>query len=96
LKGRPIHVDKALGFWKYQDNHTAVPDEEFWHPQKATRPPDGSVLYKPTNTRYRNTYPELEYVEDAAFQSPYFIPGKSENLPTHLRPVLEVSPLATP
>jgi hypothetical protein len=36
------------------------------------------------------------YVEDAAFQSPYFIPGKSENLPAHLRPVLEVSPLATP
>jgi hypothetical protein len=110
-KGRPIHVDKALGFWKYQDDHTAVPDEEFWHPQKATRPPDGSVFHKPTNTHYRNTYevwfdkrfdrwitrcPELEYVEDAAFQSPYFIPGKSENLPTHLRPVLEVSPLATP
>jgi hypothetical protein len=111
LKGRPIHVDKALGFWKYQDDHTAVPDEEFWHSQKATRPPDGSVLYKPTDTRYRNTYkvwfdkrfdcwvtrcPELEYVEDAAFQSPYFIPGKSENLPAHLRPVLEVSPLTTP
>jgi hypothetical protein len=52
LKGRPIHVDKALGFWKYQDNHTAVPDEEFWHPQKATRPPDGSVFHKPTDTCY--------------------------------------------
>jgi hypothetical protein len=111
LKGRPIHVDKALGLWKYQDDQTAVPDKEFWHPQKATQPPDGSVLYKPTDTRYRNTYqvwfdkrfdrwvtrcPELEYVEDTAFQSPYFIPGKSENLPAHLRPVLEVSPLATP
>jgi hypothetical protein len=38
------------------------------------------------------------YVSSAVpdFQSPYFIPGKSENLPTHLRPVLEVSPLATP
>jgi hypothetical protein len=34
LKGRPIHVNKALGFWKYKDDQTAVPDEEFWHPQK--------------------------------------------------------------
>jgi hypothetical protein len=46
--------------------------------------------------RWVTRCPELEYVKDAAFQSPYFIPGKSENLPAHLRPVLEVSPLATP
>jgi hypothetical protein len=40
--------------------------------------------------------PEYQYVEDAAFQSPYFIPGGSENLPQELRPVVAVSPLATP
>jgi hypothetical protein len=38
----------------------------------------------------------LRYISTHVFQSPYFIPGKSENLPTDLRPVLEVSPLATP
>ena len=86
-----------------------MPEEEFWHPQKATRPPDGSVFHTPTTTRYLRrckvwleerydhwvaATPELQFIEDAAFQGPYYIAGKElNNLPKGL---LEVSPLATP
>jgi hypothetical protein len=100
-----------LGIWKYKDNNTVVSDDEYWIPQKATRPPDGSIFHKSTDTRYRKGHkvwfeskydrwvtlnPEYEYVEDAAFQSPYFISGGTEHLPENLRPILAVSPLTTP
>jgi hypothetical protein len=100
-----------LGVWKYKDNNTVISDDEYWIPQKATRPPDSSIFHKPTDTCYRKGHkvwfeskynrwvtlnPEYEYVEDAAFQSPYFISGGTEHLPENLRPVLAVSPLATP
>jgi hypothetical protein len=100
-----------LGVWKYKDNNTVVSDDEYWIPQKATRPPDSSILHKPTDTCYHKGHkvwfeskydcwvtlnPEYEYVKDAAFQSPYFISGGPEHLPKNLRPILAVSPLATP
>ena len=109
LRGRPIIVDRALGLWKYQDDSTVIPEEEFWHPQKATRPPDGSVFHTPTTTCYLRrckvwfeecydhwvaATPELQFIEDTTFQGPYYIAGKElDNLPKEL---LEVSPLATP
>ena len=109
LKGRPILVNRALGLWKYQDNNIIIPEEEFWHPQKATQPPDRSVFHHLTKTGYFRKYkvwfeerydhwvtaaPELQYVEDATFQGPYYISGKeSDNLP---RELCEVSPLAIP
>jgi hypothetical protein len=111
LHSRPIHIDKALGLWKYKDDNTAVPKDEFWHPQKGNRPPDYSVLHKQTDTHYHKGHkvwfqekyqcwvtlnPEYQYIKDAAFQSPYFIPGGPENLPDHLRPILQISPLTTP
>jgi hypothetical protein len=100
-----------LGVWKYKDDSTVVSDNEYWIPQKAMRPPDNSFLHKPTDARYRKGHkvwfepkydrwvtlnPEYKYVEDAAFQSPYFISGTEKQLPNNLRPSLEVSPLATP
>ena len=111
LHRKEIIVDRALGVWKYKDDSTVVSDDEYWIPQKANRPPDDSFLHKPTDTRYREGYkvwfepkysrwvtlnPEYAFVEDAAFQSPYFISGTEKQLPDNLRPSLEVSPLATP
>jgi hypothetical protein len=111
LNRREIIVDRALGVWKYKDNNTVVSDDKYWIPQKATRPPDGSIFHKPTNTCYCKGHkvwfeskydcwvtlnPEYKYVKDTAFQSPYFISGGTEHLPKNLRPVLAVSPLATP
>ena len=91
-----------------EDDNTVIPKEEFWHPQKVTRPPDRSVFHTPTTTHYLRrckvwfeerynhwvaATPELQFIEDAAFQGPYYIAGKElDNL---LKELLEVSPLTT-
>jgi hypothetical protein len=54
------------------------------------------VWFEPKYSRWVTLNPEYAYVEDNAFQSPYFISGTEKQLPDNLRPSLEVSPLTTP
>ena len=52
LHGRKIYINRALNIWKFRDNNSVIADDEFWHPQKADRPPNNAYFHVPTETYY--------------------------------------------
>ena len=94
LYDKPIYLNREQNCWRYKTDNEEVPDKEFWIPQKPSRPPNYTFLYKATNTFYqkknkvyfdnqykrwlRKAEDKLFFINNEHFESPYWIPGKFE------------------
>ena len=94
LHNKQIYHDRGQHCWRYKNDNTEVPEEEFWIPQMANRPPDCTFLHKATNTYYhkknktwfnkcydcwlKETEDKLCFIDNKSFLSLYLIPGRFE------------------